>query len=530
MDEQTLNNQQVTPTATQAAAAPAAQQTTPLQSSVTAQPAENLPAGVSDYSAQIAQMYDAQMAAKQQSMEDAYNQNMTTMQRAREQIAPTYFNQGNDLATQYERTRRNNNMRADMNGLNTGAASQMDLAQQSNYLDAFGQIRTAQANAERQADQQIADLEVAYKSQVAQALADNDYQKATALLQEYQRRDNAAEEMRRYNQQQAMADAKLRAAYGDFGGYADMYGQDTANAMQKYWAMNNPDYAYAMGLISASEYQAMTGMAPGGYSSGSSSGRSSGGSYYRRSGGGGGGGGSNVPGSGVYDPNAPAEAGSTTANNGVDDATMEYVNHLKMVDAFGGNESAAYAQELRNQEMTAQAYAEQAASAYGLKPGTSAYNTFVSEQKSNILANDPTYAALRTASNATGEQNRAKELEAQSKAERQKVADFQTALQDYDPVTGMSYADLNSQAAQSKSDASRFLSGVGSAISNWWNAPLPPVPNQGDPTGRSASTQNKTTATGTTAKTTTTKSPSTVKKTTTAKKATTAKKVTATAK
>ena len=260
MDEQTLNNQQVTPTATQAA-----QQTTPLQSSVTAQPADNLPAGVSDYSAQIAQMYDAQMAAKQQSMEDAYNQNMTTMQRAREQIAPTYFNQGNDLATQYERTRRNNNMRADMNGLNTGAASQMDLAQQSNYLDAFGQIRTAQANAERQADQQIADLEVAYKSQVAQALADNDYQKATALLQEYQRRDNAAEEMRRYNQQQDLANAKLRAAYGDFGGYEALYGADTANAMREFFLQANPDYAYANGLMDVDKYYKLTGKYPAGY-------------------------------------------------------------------------------------------------------------------------------------------------------------------------------------------------------------------------------------------------------------------------
>lgn len=277
MDEQTLNNQQVTPTATQAAATPAAQQTTPLQSSVTAQPAENLPAGVSDYSAQIAQMYDAQMAAKQQSMEDAYNQNMTTMQRAKDEIAPTYFNQGNDLATQYERTRRNNNMRADMNGLNTGAASQMDLAQQSNYIDAFGQIRTAQANAERQADQQIADLEVAYKSQVAQALADNDYQKATALLQEYQRRDNAAEEMRRYNQQQAMADAKLRASYGDFGGYEALYGADTANAMREFFLQANPDYAYANGLMSVDKYYKLTGRYPAGYTP-----PSSGGGGYRR--------------------------------------------------------------------------------------------------------------------------------------------------------------------------------------------------------------------------------------------------------
>lgn len=255
--------QQTTPLAT-----PTGQQQNqyPVQynSTIQAQPAENLPNGVSDYSAQIQQMYDAQMAAKAQSLEDAYNQNLEAMQYAKSQIDPQFIAQGNDLATQYERTRRNNNLRADMNGLNTGAASQMDLAQQSNYLNSFGQIRSAQAKAQTEADRQIANLEVSYKSAVAQALADNDYQKATALLQEYQRRDAAAEEMRRYNQQQALADAKLRAAYGDFGGYESLYGSDVSKTMREYWVQSNPNYAYANGLISASQYKKLTGRdAPG---------------------------------------------------------------------------------------------------------------------------------------------------------------------------------------------------------------------------------------------------------------------------
>lgn len=448
MDEQTLNNQQVTPTATQAAATPAAQQTTPLQSSVTAQPAENLPAGVSDYSAQIAQMYDAQMAAKQQSMEDAYNQNMTTMQRAREQIAPTYFNQGNDLATQYERTRRNNNMRADMNGLNTGAASQMDLAQQSNYLDAFGQIRTAQANAERQADQQIADLEVAYKSQVAQALADNDYQKATALLQEYQRRDNAAEEMRRYNQEQAMADAKLRAAYGDFGGFADLYGQGTADAMQKYWAMNNPDYAYAMGLISASEYQAMTGMAPGGYSSGGSSG----GSYSRRGGGGGGrsgGSGGTVEGSGVYDPNNPNGSGGTPEITDADWA--EFAKQLGQYDSTSKIDAAA--RKIDNA-------ATNTADRYGLRPGTQAYTDFVNEYK---RVNTP--EALTEAKTHYSEIKARENIAAQQAARAKNKADLQQLVADTKTTVA---ANKNSGSAYSAEASKAAFDN--SPIGKLWNS------------------------------------------------------------
>ena len=285
VDTTTAAPENTTPLAQQPVTATQAPQSSiPLTSSVTARPAENLPAGVSDYSAEIAQLYDAQMAAQAQALETAYNQNLEAANYAKSQIAPQFTAQGNDLATQYERTRRNNNMQADMNGLNTGTGSQMALAQQSNYLDAFGKVRAAQAQATTEADRQIANLEIAYKSQVAQALANNDYQKAAALMQEYQRRDNAAEEMRRYNQAQAEQDAKVRAAYGDFGGYAELYGQETANAMREFFLQANPDYAYANGLMGADQYYKLTGRYPAGYSTGSPS-RGGG-----RSGGGGGGG------------------------------------------------------------------------------------------------------------------------------------------------------------------------------------------------------------------------------------------------
>lgn len=376
-------------------------------------------AAVADYSNEINAMYDAQRQQQTQNLENAYNQNLSTLQQSKEQIAPTYFNQGNDLATQYERTRRNNNMRADMNGLNTGTASQMDLAQQSNYLSSYGQIRAAQANAERQADRQIADLEMNYKNSVAQALADNDYQRAAAMLSEYKRRDEAAKEEQRYQyqiqtaeqkyqdqlarqqeqdafareqynnslarqqeqdafareqynnsltrqqeqdafarqqynnsltrqqaqdefarqqyadqlarqqqqdafsreqynyqveqarNQQALNEAKQRAAYGDFSGYAGLYGQDVANSMQQFWAMSNPDYAYSMGLITADQYEQMTGYSPdrsslySGYSSGGSSG--GGGSSYRRSSSSGN---NSTSGPGVYGPNGDSTIGN----------------------------------------------------------------------------------------------------------------------------------------------------------------------------------------------------------------------------
>ena len=345
---------------------------------------------VADYSNEINAMYDAQRAQQEQSLKSAYDQNVQTLQNSKAAIAPMYNQQANDLATQYERTRRNNNMQADVNGLNTGYGSQMALAQQSNYLNSFGKIRSAQAQAEQAVNQKLADLEVNYKNSVAQALAENDYQKAAAMLQEYKRRDEATKEEQRYQyqirtaaqqyadqlarqqaqdafareqynnswtrqqqqdafareqydnswarqqeqdafareqynnswsrqqaqdalalqqyqdayarqqaqdafareqydnswarqqqqdalaqsqygDQQALNAAKTKAAYGDFSGYAQLYGQETADAMKQYWTYSNPEYAYTLGLISADEYAKMTGksaatVAGGGYS------------------------------------------------------------------------------------------------------------------------------------------------------------------------------------------------------------------------------------------------------------------------
>lgn len=462
MDEQILNNQQqTTPAATPAtpiaeapAAQPTAQQATPLQSGIQAQPAENLPAGVSDYSAQIQQMYDAQLAAKQQSMEDAYNQNLVTMQRAKEQVAPAYFNQGNDLATQYERTRRNNNLQADANGLNTGAGSQMALAQQSNFLDAFGRVRAAQANAERQADQQIADLEVAYKSQVAQALADNDYQKATALLAEYQRRDNAAEEMRRYNYQQQLADAKQRAAYGDFGGFSDLYGADTAKNMQQFWAFNNPDYALAMGMITPDQYQQATGYYPG--SSGYSG--SSGGGYYRSGGGGyrsSGSGGSSIEGSGVYEGDGGDGGGGT---NSLPTMTPEQALRIA-AGVQGGSLNSA---ELESAYQRYRGYGEQAYNAVksnGVDPNSEAGKAMM-DTYMQLVWDDP-YVSLDQVQSLQTNRNNNSQIAATT-AQAQREAQYGKANE----VTYDWNASLpGAQAAAAAASASQYTPNVRGTVS-----------------------------------------------------------------
>lgn len=62
----------------------------------------------------------------------------------------------------------------------------------------------------------------------------------------------------------AVQEAEARAQYGDFSGYAALYGDDQAHDMALAWAAANPDAAWAAGTITADEYYKLTGKTPRG--------------------------------------------------------------------------------------------------------------------------------------------------------------------------------------------------------------------------------------------------------------------------
>lgn len=205
---------------------------------------------------QINSMYDAQKQSQLAGLESAYNQSMSNAQAARDAIPQQYQARANDLATQYERQRRNLNQQAAANGLNTGAGSQMQLALGSNFQRDYGGIRTAQQQALDTADRGIRDLQSAYQSQVQQAVANNDYERAQALLAEYK------------NQyQRQLQQAQTLASYGDFSAYLNIpgYSQGQVDSMRNAWIASNPQLAYNTGAISADQYYQMTGKWPAGY-------------------------------------------------------------------------------------------------------------------------------------------------------------------------------------------------------------------------------------------------------------------------
>jgi len=127
-----------------------------------------------------------------------------------------------------------------------------------------------------------------------QDMRDEEYRRYTDALERYEDEQQLAyqreKEEQAYREKQAeqeysrkQQEAATLAKYGDFSGYAAIYGEDTAKSMREYWIAANPDAAYKMGLVDAGRYFALTGKyAPGQTplvsAAGSSSGRSS--SYY----------------------------------------------------------------------------------------------------------------------------------------------------------------------------------------------------------------------------------------------------------
>lgn len=278
----------------------------------------NLRTAYDNNTASLKTAYDKNLAQ----IANTYQQNLSDAEAYREGISPRYQESMNALGAEYERQRRNNNMQAAVNGLNTGAGSQMALGQSMAYQANQGNLARSENEALNEAERGINDLGRAYRNQqdiinteyannvdklnreyanqqatygttyqnnlldlktnyqnkIAEAAANNDYQQAAALLDEYGAQYD-----------RTMRQAEQLAEFGDFSMFASIYGTDAAQQMEKMWGMQNPDLAYNLGRMTADEYFNLTGKYPRGaegsygnsksFTFGSGGGRSGGGGY-----------------------------------------------------------------------------------------------------------------------------------------------------------------------------------------------------------------------------------------------------------
>lgn len=230
-----------------------------------------------DQSGRLDEVYNANLAARQAALESAYNQKNMDYDRAEQKIAPVYDTQRNDLETQFQIARKNMGERAAANGINSGTGTQIALSQQNEYLRDYGALNKAEAAARSDLEFERAKAAAAYRDAVAQAIADNDVERAKALYNEAVRVDNSlvatsqnqiAIDMQReateWNRKKEEADTL--AQFGIFSGYEALgYTPDEIAQMRAVWAAKNPLLAggYGGGGYGGSGYRRGSGNGSG---------------------------------------------------------------------------------------------------------------------------------------------------------------------------------------------------------------------------------------------------------------------------
>ena len=199
----------------------------------------------------IRDMYNANLEAQRINLQESGAQALSDAQANRDKIAQNYNAQRNASAVDWERQRRNFLEGANTSGINTGANSQAQLSMMGQQQKSQNTLNAAQANAETEADRNIADISRQTQASINEAIAKNDYQLAAALLDEYKNE---------YNRQ--MDRAAALGQYGDFSGYAAIYGDTAAQQMFYSWAAQNPQLAYMMGAITEDQYNNLISGSP----------------------------------------------------------------------------------------------------------------------------------------------------------------------------------------------------------------------------------------------------------------------------
>ena len=207
--------------------------------------------------ANINKTYDTSLGNVNKGLQDAFAQNQQAQAQQRESVTQSFNTLNDDLKVQNDRNDANLTQFADVRDVNTGLGSQHRLNLSNARNTANTKLAYAQQMALQESDRQAALIETNYKNQVAAALADNDYKRAAALMDDYNNQD-------KWRQQQA----QQLASFGNFEPYKDIYGEGTANTMQTMWNAQHPEEAYRLGRIDAERYRQITGKYPAGYNPG----------------------------------------------------------------------------------------------------------------------------------------------------------------------------------------------------------------------------------------------------------------------
>lgn len=218
-------------------------------------------------------LYDAALDAAIAGLQNAYDQSRLEIEHAMSGIPQQYQDQRNAVAAQSERDRLRWNEYAAATGLGSGVNGQASLAFSTQLQNDLGSLRRGEADAIADMQLQLNQLEVSYQNSIAEAIANNEYERAAALLEEYRQQAQSVvdtaqlqaqldtdrwlnqayldQDIADFNQnadqqnyQELLDRAETLAAFGNFSGYLALgYSQDQVEQMRKAWAAMNPNLA-----------------------------------------------------------------------------------------------------------------------------------------------------------------------------------------------------------------------------------------------------------------------------------------------
>ena len=218
-------------------------------------------------------VYDAALDAAIAGLQNAYDQSRLEIEHAMSGIPQQYQDQRNAVAAQSERDRLRWNEYAAATGLGSGVNGQASLAFSTQLQNDLGSLRRGEADAIADMQLQLNQLEVSYQNSIAEAIANNEYERAAALLEEYRQQAQSVvdtaqlqaqldtdrwlnqayldQDIADFNQnadqqnyQELLDRAETLAAFGNFSGYLALgSSQDQVEQMRKAWAAMNPNLA-----------------------------------------------------------------------------------------------------------------------------------------------------------------------------------------------------------------------------------------------------------------------------------------------
>lgn len=144
-----------------------------------------------DQSSYINQLYDAAIKSAQAALKGAYDQSVLAFDQAEAKVPEQYRAARNQTSADAAVQRANMNEQLAASGLNTGATGQARLAMGIAEQNAIAELNRQQQATIDEITLQRNQARVEYETAVAQAIADNDMERAQALYQEAQRVDNS---------------------------------------------------------------------------------------------------------------------------------------------------------------------------------------------------------------------------------------------------------------------------------------------------------------------------------------------------